>query len=47
LNLNKNAANDHTDEDAEEIPSTRKRGANKINGKKIFEIFFYPPLKYF
>jgi hypothetical protein len=30
LNLNKNDANDDTDEDAGEIQSARKRGANKI-----------------
>jgi hypothetical protein len=47
LNLNKNDANADTDEDAEEIPSTRKRGANKIYEEKLFEIFFDRTLKYF
>jgi hypothetical protein len=47
LNLNKNNANDDTDEDAEEIPSIRKRGANKIYEEKIFEIFFDSPVKFF
>ena len=34
LYLNKSDADDDTDEDAEEITSTRKRGANKIYEEK-------------
>ena len=41
LNLNKSDADDNTDEDAEEITSTRKRGANKIYEEKQT----YPDLK--
>ena len=41
LYLNKSDADDDTDEDAEEITSTRKRGANKIYEEKQT----YPDLK--